>query len=421
VTEPLLRVGGELRPVGWDRALEQAAAILGRAGERTAALVGGQATSEEGFLLARLLREGLGSPDIDSRHAGTVSLEHHRALNDPRLQARVSDLEFAHSVLVLACDPIADAPILDLRLRKGARRHGVKLVHAGVDDLRERSQELIAKLKQAGETVVVLWHERLTAGPDGTAAVDALLALANALALGGIDGAGMLEIPAQANGRGLREAGALPNAGPGLSAMADVPLRTLGVTDTTQELTAGEEGRDAGAIAQGLLDGDLSALVLAQWDPLADPSDREVWEQALSRADAVIAHAAFLTDGLNAHADVVLPAESYAEKEGTIVHPDGRIQRLRPAVAHPGSVRSGWRVLAELAAGIDLDLQVSSGAMASQQLFDSVSFYAGLTLEQIGGRGIRWQERPQASPNGGDLARSSSASPPAVTGHEGGA
>ena len=94
-----------------------------------------RATNEEGFLLARLMREGLGSPHIDSRRAGTLPLELHRALDDPRLQARVSDLEFAHAVLVLAADPIEDAPILDLRLRKGMRRHGMRLVQASAADL----------------------------------------------------------------------------------------------------------------------------------------------------------------------------------------------------------------------------------------------------------------------------------------------
>ena len=49
-------------------------------------------------------------------------------------------LEFAHAVPVLAADPIDDAPILDLRLRKGIRRHGVRLVQAGADDLRDRQR-----------------------------------------------------------------------------------------------------------------------------------------------------------------------------------------------------------------------------------------------------------------------------------------
>ena len=116
-----------------------------------------------------------------------------------------------------------------------------------------------------------------------------------------------------------------------------------------------------------------------------------------ANAATVIAHAQFLTEAIAEHADVVFPAESYAEKEGTIVHPDGRLQRLRPAIAHPGAVRAGWQVLADVAMGLGLDLGVTSAAAASQALFGAVPFYGGLTLEEIGGRGVRWQEREAAS------------------------
>jgi NADH-quinone oxidoreductase subunit G len=106
-----------------------------------------------------------------------------------------------------------------------------------------------------------------------------------------------------------------------------------------------------------------------------------------------------MTEGIREHADVVFPAEAYAEKEGTIVHPDGRLQRLRPAVARMGefgSTLAGWQVLLELASRLDLELDVATGSMASQQLFDAIPFYDGVTLEEIGGRGVRWQERKTA-------------------------
>ncbi len=69
-----------------------------------------------------------------------------------------------------------------------------------------------------------------------------------------------------------------------------------------------------------------------------------------------------------------------------MVHPDGRIQRLRPAVGQPGQTRAQWLVLASLAQQIGLDLEVRTARAASEQLFDAVSFYAGLTLEEIGGK-----------------------------------
>jgi NADH-quinone oxidoreductase subunit G len=436
ITEPMLRDGGQLRPVTWERALSEAAAGLARAGEATAAIAGGQSTNEEGHLLARLMCEALRSPHIDSRRAGSLPLDLHRALGDPALQATVGDLEFADAVLVLAADPVNDAPILDLRLRKGVRRHGTKLAlampgetsldpaaklslrfapgqagafavalaeslrdgadAAGLDRMAAAAGTETSELRALAELlkpaptdederareIVILFGERLTSGPDGAAAATALLQIAQLLGMAGIQGAGLLEIPAATNARGLREAGVLPNAGPGLSEPA---------------LSA---GRDAHAIAEGLAAGELSAVYLLGSDPLRDLPDAELWGRALAGASTVVAHASFLTETIREHADVVFPAEVYAEKEGTVVHPDGRVQRLRPAIARAGGsegVRAGWQVLSELALRLGLDFDVLSGAMASKRLFEAVPFYDGLTLEEIGGRGVRWQEREAAS------------------------
>jgi NADH-quinone oxidoreductase subunit G len=415
ITQPLIRDGGELRPVSWDRALSEAASALRRANGRVGAVVGGETTNEEGFLLQRLMREGLGSGDLDSRAGGTLPLELHRALGAPSAQATVPDLEFAHSVLVLDCEPVDDMPIVDLRIRKGVRRRGVKLAVAtsrpssldpnaaataryapgageafvmalgaaldgGDVDGFARSAgadadaiRALARTLRAGEDVVIL------SGPRGPQAAHALLDLARRLdLLGGRAGAGLLCVPAGTNGRGLAEAGVLPNGGPGFT-----DLETA--------------GRDAAGIAKAAGDGELTALYLLHCDPLVDLPGRDAWDAALERATTVVAHAAFLTDGIREHANVVFPGESYAEKEGTLTHPDGRVQRLRPAIGHPGQTRSEWSVIADLARRLDLDLGVLTGAMASAQLFATVSFYAGLTLDDIGGKGIRWPARDAAA------------------------
>jgi NADH-quinone oxidoreductase subunit G len=386
VREPLLRDGGELRPVSWERALGEASVALRRAGARTAALAGAGVTNEEGLLLARLLRDGLGSPHLDSRVAGSLPLELLQTLADPRLQATVSDLEFAHSVLLLDCDPLLDAPILDLRLRKGVRRHGLKLERASGEDLDEL-RATAARLAENGDELVIVWGERFAAGPRGAERVRTLLDLAGELGLADVDGAGLLEVPATSNGRGLRESGVLPNAAPGLR-------------------RASEDGLDAPAIAAALGGGELTALYLIQADPLderdpfaasAVPSE---WSRALETATTVIAHQTLLSAGIHEHANVIFPAESYAEKEGTVTHPDGRVQRVRQAVARAGSTRAGWQVLAELAQRLGFDTGVLGEQTASHALFDAVPFYAGLTLEQIGGRGVRWQQRDRDGDGG---------------------
>jgi NADH-quinone oxidoreductase subunit G len=409
ITAPLVRDGGELREVSWERALEAAAGLKRHQGH-VGALVGGQASNEEGYLLGKLMREGLSSNDIDSRGgsaADPLPAPLARALDAPALQASVTDLEYAHTVLVLGCEPRDDAPILDLRLRKGVRRNAVKLAIAsprpsaldpnatvtvryapddddaflaeldrallGGGQASETTEALAALLRDGGEDIVILWGERI-----GSSAAARLLRIAQRLGLSERSGAGLLQIPSGANGRGLREAGAVPDAGPGHSLLDP-------------------GGRGAAEIAAGLVDGELTALHLFQTDPVRDQPDRAQWERALHSAALVVAHSNVLTEGLREHATVIFPAESHAEKEGTVVHPDGRLQRLRIAIAHPGEVKAGWAVLIEIARRVGVDFGVERSADAFEQLVAEVPFYAGLTLDQLAGHGLRWPERAGAA------------------------
>jgi NADH-quinone oxidoreductase subunit G len=403
IVSPMVRDGGDLRPVSWERALAEAASGLKRARGHVGAIAGGGTTNEEGFLLQRVVREALHSGDIDSQrlHVGRDAA---RAFSDPALQATVADLEFAHAVLVLDTEPVDDMAILDLRIRKGVRRNRVRLAVASArpssldanaelsiryapgpgagaafaaelaaaargEQAGDDARALVELLRAAGEHVVVLASERVGA---------ALAPLADALGLRGVDGAGLLVVPSSANGRGLREVGVLPDAGPGLSALE-------------------RPGRDAGAIARGLEEGHLAAVWLMNVDPLLDLPDRSRWDQGLERASTIVAHAAFLTPGIREHATVVFPAEAYAEKDGTLTHPDGRLQRVRPAIGHQGDSRFTWQVLAELGGRLGVDLGVLTSGMALAQVTEAVPFYAGLTLDEIGGRGVRWPEREPAS------------------------
>jgi NADH-quinone oxidoreductase subunit G len=422
IVQPLVREGTELMPASWDKAIAAAGSALGKAGAKVAALAGGETSNEEAFLLAQLVREHLGSPNLSARPAGELPAATARALADPALQATVPDLEFAHAVLLVDCDPIDDAPVWDLRIRKGVRRRGTKLAVASARPtaldpnaaaiLRhapgageallvaldaalsgdegnlggaataagtnaQSVRDLVEFLRGAGDDLVIVYGERRLSA-QGAAA---LLNVATRLGLRGRAGAGLLELPASANGRGIREAGFAPGHGAGFAAL-----------DAT--------GLDSRGIAEGLAAGELSTVWLHHTDPIRSYPDRALWEAALGRAQTVIAVETVMTDTVREHADVVFPGEAYPEKEGTLVHPDGRVQRLRPAIARPkaasgqsgSGVRAGWQVIADVARAAGADLGVLSGPMASERLFAAVPFLAGLTLDEIGGRGVRWPE-----------------------------
>jgi NADH-quinone oxidoreductase subunit G len=407
ITTPMVREGGDLRPASWDEALEAAARGLRDAGARTAAIAGGESSNEEGYLAQRLVRRALGSPHVDSRLRGGIERETLLELSNPELAASVGDIDTAEAILVVGCDPLHAMPIVDLRIRKAVRRNRARLaivsdrptaLDGGADEVarcepgaagpflnalaaalgiesyesapgeRGADAERIAGALSPDSTVIV-WSERVDA--------DALVDCGRALH------AKLLEVPEATNARGLREVGCLPTAGPGLSETAT--------------------GRGAAEIREGLESGDLAAALLLEVDPVRDHPKGAAWDEALAHR-FVVAFSMF-ENGSTAHADVVFPAEAYPEKEGTVTHPDGRLQRLRPGIPHAGKVRPAWEVLVELSAQLGHETGLDSPGEVFEAIASEVTFYGGITPEEIGGRGMRWQDRDAANAPRGEGAR----------------
>jgi NADH-quinone oxidoreductase subunit G len=398
VDGPRLKGGA---PASWEAAIAKAAAGLKAAGGRVAAIVG-DASNEEAFLVQKLLREALGSPHVDSRRADGAIRDVLVALAQPDLSAKVKEIDDADAILVLGTDPLHSSPILDLRVRKAIRRGGAKLLVAterptaldgGAEAIARyapgeakhfigeltkalEGEETVAtplvETLQGAERVVVLWGERV-----GRFAQIEVLRLARALKLADTEGAGLLEIPDVANARGLREAGCLPDAGPGLAEVSVAGYAT-------------EEIRSA------LEAGDLDGLVLFGVDPLRDFPDTKVWEEAINSASFVVSFSMF-ENATSAKADVLFPLETHAEKDGTVTHPDGRLQRVRPSASRPGDIRPNVHVLAELCAALGLDTGIDSQPTAFAALKAAVPFYADVDDAKLGGRGLRWQETQAAA------------------------
>jgi NADH-quinone oxidoreductase subunit G len=429
VTGPRLRSA----PASWGEAIAKAAEGLRAAASdidhtgggsisdapsRVAAIVG-DASNEEGYLVQRILREALGSPHVESRIAAGPNRETLLRLAQPEISARVSDIDTAEAILLVGSDPLHSSPILDLRIRKAMRRNGAKLViatdrpttldggaavaaryapggatallsglaaslHSGT----EPAEALpAADVLRDAERVVVIWGERI--GREGEGAIAALLDLAAALGLADKQGSGLLEIPDLTNARGLREAGCLPDAGPGLNET----LAPLSGLSTPNGATA---GKSTDGIREALESGELGALVLFGADPLRDFPDTAAWNRALTAADHLIVFSTF-ENATTAKADVVFPLETHAEKDGTVTHPDGRLQRVRPSASRPGDIRPNWGVLAELSLALGHDTGIDSQPSAFAALTDAVPFYAGIDDSVIAGRGVRWQNLPAAS------------------------
>jgi NADH-quinone oxidoreductase subunit G len=410
-TTPQVRAGGGLTAASWEDALSRAELGLTAARGRVAAIVGGATSNEEGWLIQRMVRGALASADVTGGARPGLSREARIRLAAPELAVGTTEIDDAGAILVLGCDPMHEMPILELRIRKAVRRNGAQLLVASerptaldggaaigsegcleaqryapgavrgfIEDLRaaigsgdsdSEAAGFAAALRDAG-SVVVVWGEGMLAGEDREDVADSLLGLADVLGLDDQEGGGLYEVPIAANGRGLREVGCAEDFGPGFGA---VPAR----------------GRSAAEIRAALESGEIEALILADVDPVRDFDDPEGWRRALTAADFTLSISMFGGPAAQA-SDVHLPAETHAEKEGTVTHPDGRLQRVRPSVPHPGAVRPIWQALSELLARLGDETGAGSSGEVFSLLAGEVPFYSDVTLGRIGGMGVRWQE-----------------------------
>jgi NADH-quinone oxidoreductase subunit G len=405
ITQPMVRAGdGSLSPISWEEATKRVADGFRNAGERAAALVGGGTSNEEGWLVQRIVRT-TGSSNIDSS-PNPVDPGVLGELSRPDHGSRMTDLDNADAILVVGVDPLHEMPILDLRIRKAVRRSRAKLMVAserpttldgGADEtvryapgdatsflralagalgaegfdadgsFKTQAEAIAETLRDAPDQTIV-WGERLWRSPG---AVEALHACAHALDMHKRIGPGLLEVPEESNTRGLREVGCLPGATPGLQP-----------TDA---------GRGSAQIKEGLAAHELGAFLLVNADPVRTHPDSDGWRKALS-GSFVVSIASF-EDESTRLADLVIPAENHAEKEGTVTHPEGRLQRLRRNVPLPEGMLPGWRFLDAVATELGGGVDAEAPADVFAALTSEVPFYEGLTYEEIGGTGIRWGDR----------------------------
>ena len=359
------------------------------------------------------MREALGSPHVESRTSRGPSRATLLRLSQPELSARVRDIDDADAILVVGTDPLHSSPILDLRIRKAIRRNGAKLAVATERPTAlDGGAEAAARYAPGGATGFLAeladclgarhrgWH-RASGGrgpprrrerrdrlgradrPRGRGSATALLDVAAALDLAGKDGSGLLEVPELTNARGLREAGCLPDAGPGLSETRSFEPHSGANGATRGQVDRGDPRRARVRRAQDLL--------LFGVDPLRDFPDTDAWERALAAADHVVAFSTF-ENATTAMADVVFPLETHAEKDGTVTHPDGRLQRVRPSAPAPAtSAPTGASSQSSPSPSATTRASAPSPRLSLPSPTRSPSTPAS-TTPTIAGRGIRWQD-----------------------------
>jgi NADH-quinone oxidoreductase subunit G len=306
---PLVRVNGKLEEVSWARALETVAAKFNEVRARNGkfGVIGSNhTTNEENYYLQKFTRKILGTGNIDHHRTGDVVTLLDALSGKTGKLATTADLYQKKAVLVIGADLALEQPFLSFQIRANWRHHQAHVYVVTAQPVREDKyaaaslrvapggemaaiESLAERLKAEAELVIVFGD------PIKGAAVGRLVEFGESLG-----------IPVQyicllddSNSRGAVDMGLLPDPG-GM------------------------------ALPEMLAAGDLDVLWVVGANPLKSGALPE------GRAPMLVVHDLFLTETARA-ADVVFPAASVYEKNGTVTNVCGEVQRLRQAVRAMGT------------------------------------------------------------------------------------
>jgi predicted molibdopterin-dependent oxidoreductase YjgC len=438
---PLVRRNGRLVEVSWDEALKAAQQGLNQyKGDQFALIASAVATTETGYAWQKFARtvmhsnnvalaadfpanghvdklietlKGIDGPAIrDVREAGCIltiganvfeshpilGLEIHHALSrgaslitiDPRQtgMARQSDVWLQPKVgtdhvlltgmLKLGSGDSAEF-VEDVDLNRVIEVTGIKAesIARAVDRLTDRSP------------VVIIYGSGVTHHPTAPAVIKAIRGLAAWLG-----DAEIMVVPGEGNFVGAYDMGVHPALLPGYRPLSNSEARSTFETawNTTLKPTP---GRNFEAILDGIRQGEIKALYLAgEVPPMAELAD----------LDFLVVQDILTTDNIINHADVVLPTTTFAEMDGTLTNLEGRVQRLRRAIAPVGLSRPGWMIVRDVAQYMTepeddrraQEWEYQSAAEVMAEIAALVPAYAGASDPSFNGGGVLRRFEPVA-------------------------
>jgi formate dehydrogenase alpha subunit len=254
-----------------------------------------------------------------------------------------------------------------------------------------------ARTYASAESAAIYWGMGISQSVHGT---DNALALANlALLCGnlGKPGSGLNPLRGQNNVQGCSDSGGLPNVFPGYQLVTDPEIRAKFEARWNTSLNP-----EAGLTTMEMVDAAEKGLIKAYYimgeNPMMSEPDLRHARHVMENLDFILVQDIFMNETTE-YADIILPASSFAEKDGTFTNSDRRVQLVRTAVTPPGEVRDDWEIICDLASRVETLLGRSQSAgfvyQSPVQIWDEMAEltppFQGITHQRIEAEsGVHW-------------------------------
>jgi anaerobic selenocysteine-containing dehydrogenase len=248
-------------------------------------------------------------------------------------------------------------------LKKAVREYTPSMA-AAICGLERKAIEAAAQIFATSPATMSMYCQGLNQYSFGTHNNSALINLHLATGQIGRPGAGPFSLTGQPNAMGGREVGGLANL---LSAHRDMAnpqhraeVAALWGVDEVPE----KPGRSAVELFEGLQSGEVKAVWIACTNPAQSMPDQAMIHAALQKAEFVVVQEAFGHTETCAYADLLLPASTWGEKDGTVTNSERAISRVRAAVSAPGEARHDWAIVVDFARR--LGIRLGKGELAAR-------------------------------------------------------
>jgi predicted molibdopterin-dependent oxidoreductase YjgC len=239
-----------------------------------------------------------------------------------------------------------------------------------------------ARLYAAAGQAAIVYGTGITQHTGGTDSVRALANLAILTGNIGRRGSGIYALQRENNGQGACDMGALPDFLPGYRRVADAQARR----DFEQRWRVNlppDAGLTAVEIIEQAKEGKVKGLYVIGENPVLSFPHSSLVTEALASLDFLVVQDMFLTETARL-ATVVLPATSFAEKEGTFTNLEGRVNRVQKAIEPIGESLPDWEIILRLADKMESPLPFSSLQQVTGEIEELVPLYEGYTdLERL--------------------------------------
>lgn len=223
-----------------------------------------------------------------------------------------------------------------------------------------------------------------------TTGTDGVMSLGNLALLTGNIGrrsTGVMPMRGQSNVQGACDMGALPNVYLGYQPVSDSEVRTKFEKAWGVNLPQ-KPGLTSCEMIETMQQGKIKGLYILGEDPCQTDPDTDKVRRSIESLDFLVVQELFLTETTN-YADVVLPAASFAECNGTFTSGERRIQRVRKAIA-PLCGKENWQTICLIAQAMGYPMSYSNPAEIMDEISSLAPIFGGLSFERLEGNGLQW-------------------------------